>query len=49
MTDSVRAFVRSSLVWLTVGGLLGLAMVFLPGRSGLPVRGGPSPAGGGGR
>ena len=31
MTDFVRNFVRSSLVWLAVGGLLGLGMAFVPG------------------
>lgn len=33
MTPFVRNFIRSSLVWLAVGGLLGLSMAYLPGEA----------------
>lgn len=33
MTSFVRNFIRSSLVWLAVGGLVGLSMAFLPGEA----------------
>lgn len=33
MTSFVRDFIRSSLVWLAVGGLVGLSMAFLPGEA----------------
>lgn len=33
MTSFVRNFVRSSLAWLGIGGLIGLSMAFLPGEA----------------